>query len=461
MEPKKLTLQSLPVQIALAIGAIIVLILIASSLSAQMMTKPEDRTIDKKTQAEIIDSVSFALNEVYVFPDVAKEMEKHIRKNYKKGEYDTFTSLMKFLFTLTEDLREISHDKHLAVRPMADDGYQPYLSDTLPEEQEKRRCAENAYNNYGYQKIERLAGNVGYLDLRGFYDAEYAGPTAVAAMNYLANSSALIIDLRENGGGSPSMIQLMSSYFMDSLTHLNSFYVRKGDTTQQFYTLPYVPGKKMYDMPIFILTSSYTFSAAEEFTYNLKNLNRATIIGETTGGGAHPVDGRFFPNLHVALKLPFGRAVNPITGTNWEGTGIEPHISVPADQALERAHLEALKTIKEKGVIEYGEGQIDWAMKYLNAKTNPFEIDEATLKTYVGVYGPRNILFEDGVLIYQRTDRPKFKMIPIEKDLFMFDELDYFMLQVDRDDSGKIIGLIGLYNDGYTDYSPIGPEEKK
>jgi C-terminal processing protease CtpA/Prc len=196
-----------------------------------------------------------------------------------------------------------------------------------------------------------LPGNIGYLKLNGFVDAQIAGPTAVAAMNFLANADALIVDLRDNGGGSPSMIQLLSSYFFEERVHLNSFYIRRTDEWEEFWTHDQVQGPRMTEMPIFVLTSGRTFSAAEEFTYNLKNLERATIVGETTRGGAHPVTGSTIPfdGFTIGMTIPYGRAVNPVTGTNWEGTGIDAHIEVPADDALDAAVREASRSIVVRG----------------------------------------------------------------------------------------------------------------
>lgn len=151
-----------------------------------------------------------------------------------------------------------------------------------------------------------------------------------------ANSDALIVDLRQNGGGDPAMVQLISSDLFDEPTHLNSLYFRAEDSLEEFWTLDEVVGQRMADNPVFVLTSSSTFSAAEEFTYNLKCLGRATIVGETTGGGAHP--GGVTP-LHESLSvfIPAGRAINPITGTNWEGTGVIPDVPVEANAALDKA----------------------------------------------------------------------------------------------------------------------------
>ena len=181
-----------------------------------------------------------------------------------------------------------------------------------------------------------LAGNVGYVKFNMFADPKLCAPTAIAAMSFLANANAVVFDLRENGGGHPAMVALISSYLFAEPTHLNSLWERKDDKTEQYWTLSYVPGKRLVDQPVYVLTSSRTFSAAEEFSYNLQQLGRARIVGEKTGGGAHPVsghriDGRF------SVMVPYARAINPITKTNWEGVGVIPDVESPAAEALDRA----------------------------------------------------------------------------------------------------------------------------
>src|SRR5438045_8293655 len=167
-------------------------------------------------------------------------------------------------------------------------------------------------------------------------------------MNYLAHVDAIIFDLRENSGGDPRMVEMVSSYLFDKPTHLNDLYNRKEDFTTQYWTLPYVPGATLADKPVFVLTSKSTFSGAEEFAYNLKNLKRATIVGETTGGGAHPVEGHRIDD-HFMIGVPFARAVNPISKTNWEGTGVEPDVQVKAAEALDKAEdLAASKLAQQK-----------------------------------------------------------------------------------------------------------------
>jgi hypothetical protein len=419
--------------------------------SAQTSASSEDKTIDARMQSEIIDSVTQALNKIYVFPDEAKEMEKHLRRQYKKNAYKDLTSLTQFTQKLTEDLQEISHDRHLWVEFASDELLARFKGDTLTDEAKQRELEERRRDNFCFKEVKLLEGNIGYVDLRCFSDAIDAGPTAIATMNFLAYTDAIIFDLRQNGGGSPSMIQLITSYFFPEPVLLNSFYVRKTDSTQQFWTQACVEGPRMTDVDLYVLTSSYTFSGAEEFTYNLKNMERATIIGETTGGGAHPIDIKAFHNLNVGMSLPFGRAVNPVTGTNWEGTGIAPHIEVPQEQALDVAHLEALKKLEQKTDDPDRQAELKWAIDGKNVKLNPITVEVTKLRKYEGQYGPRRIWVEDGKLYYQRKERPKYEAIPMGDDMFMFNDLDYFRIKFVGDSSGMMNEIIGLYEDGHRD----------
>ncbi|MBN2226126.1 MAG: S41 family peptidase [candidate division Zixibacteria bacterium] len=435
------------------------LVFVAKTIQAQ---SPADiPQIDAAMRAAIIDSVTAKFNTIYVFPDVAKDMEKYVRKRMQDKAYDTLTDQAQFCEVLTNDLLEVCHDKHLWVRYASDEVLKFANTDSLTDDQRKELLRRQAYDNYGFYKLERLTGNVGYLDLRAFTDASIAGETAIAAMKFLGNCNALIFDLRQNGGGSPSMIQLISSYFFNDKQHLNSFYVRQTDSIVQFWTQEYVDGNKMVDVPIFILTSDYTFSGAEEFTYNLKNMKRATVVGETTGGGAHPVERHAFDNLHVVMSVPFGRAINPITGTNWEGTGIAPHIETPAEQALDVAHIEALKAILQNTTEENLIAGLTWTIANLEALHAPAVIDHAVMQKYAGVYGPRTIRYENGELVYQREGRLPYPMVAMSEDTFVFKDIPYFRLKVEMDGDGNPVALIGLYDDGHTDRSPIGAEEKK
>lgn len=310
---------------------------------AQAQPAPPDRTIDAATRATVIDTLLKELNDSYVFADVAKTMETDIRARIAAKEYDAITSTRDLASKLTADLQAISKDKHLRVRysyeplPVRGDRREP----TREEIEQMRKSMQRG--NFGFDRAERLDGNIGYIELRGFTDHEAGSSTVAAAMSFLANTDALILDLRQNGGGSPQMVALISSYLFGAKpVHLNDLYWRKGDRTDSFWTKPEQAAVKFEGKDIYILTSNRTFSAAEEFTYNLKNLKRATVIGETTGGGAHP-GGMVRLSDHLGVFIPTGRAINPISKTNWEGTGVEPDVKVPADQALKTAYLMAAK----------------------------------------------------------------------------------------------------------------------
>jgi hypothetical protein len=303
--------------------------------------------IDAATRASVIDGAIKNLNEFYVFPDIAKKMEDSVRAKQKHGDYDAITDGKVFATRLTDDFQAISHDKHLHVNYSAVK-MPERPTDAKPSPEEVARYHKDMERmNCGFSKVEHMEGNVGYVKFNFFADPDVCGPTAVAAMNFLANVDAIIFDLRENGGGDPKMVAFISTYLFDEPTHLNDLWERKGDVTHQYWTLPYVPGKLLAGKPVYVLTSSDTFSGGEEFCYNLKNLKRATLIGEKTGGGAHPVSGHRIDD-HFMIGVPFARAINPISKTNWEGTGVEPDVKVAAAEALTTAQKLAHEKLNPK-----------------------------------------------------------------------------------------------------------------
>jgi len=317
---------------------------------AQAETARDQAFLDADIRTSIVNSIAELLEENYVYPEIGKKMGDFIKKELKDGEYDRFTKAYIFAGRIMTDLQSISHDKHLRVRfdPTTAAAMSQSPDDEARRQMEKRRLENLRNNNFGFAKLERLQGNIGYLDLRMFAPPQYARETAHKAMDSLADSDAVIIDLRQNGGGSPEMVQLICSYFFDSQpVHLNSLYWRPADRTDEFWTLAELPGRRMPHTELYILTSRRTFSGAEEFSYNMKNLQRATILGEVTGGGAHPVN-MMVADAGMVVSVPVGRAINPITKTNWEGTGVQPDINIPADQALLAAQVQALKKILKK-----------------------------------------------------------------------------------------------------------------
>jgi C-terminal processing protease CtpA/Prc len=216
--------------------------------------------------------------------------------------------------------------------------------DEEPEDVARARFAQYAReSSYGIRRVEQFDDNIGYLDLRMIAPADLGGPAIAAAMQLLATTAALVIDLRQCRGGSPEGVQLWCSYFFaDDGVHLNDIYERATGLTRQYWTLGHLAAPRYLDRPVTVLTSDLTFSGGEELAYNLKVLGRATLIGQTTRGGAHPT-ARIPVAPHVTVTVPTARSINPVTGTNWEGAGVEPDVAIAAEDAL-KAALEHLRT---------------------------------------------------------------------------------------------------------------------
>jgi hypothetical protein len=343
---------------------------------------PDDGSLaaEQLSGREIVTKALALLRENYVFPDQAERVATEIEARLAAGEYDNLDEIT-LTELLTGHLQAASGDKHLRVRlggapPAPGNGpgrrhrrpgrdsdgpardsvtrdNSPHGSDG-PADHEARRLKMRQVgrlDNFGIRSVERLDGNIGYLDLRRVPVPENAGPAVAAAMELVSGTYALIIDLRRNGGGSPYGVAFWCSYLVaEDPTHLNDIFHADTGETRQFWSYPYVPGSRYLGRPVYVLTSSRTFSGGEDFCYTLQALGRAEVIGETTGGGAHPT--RPFPiSAAVHIGIPFARSINPVTGTNWQGTGVVPDTPVPADQAYDVAYNKALRHVLETGDV--------------------------------------------------------------------------------------------------------------
>ncbi len=321
------------------------------------ITVPDDPalTAEPVPPRELVGTALAVLRAGYVFPDRAEQAAAAIEARLAAGEYDDLDEAV-LADRLTSQLDEICADKHLRVRTMPPRPARPGPAEPAgpgpaeparpgPAAPRPGRPARDRPLNYGIYRAERLAGNVGYLDLRGVADPQHAGPVIAAAMELIAGTYALIIDLRRNHGGSPDGVVFWCSYlFPGADTHLNDIFDAGTGETRQFWSLAYVPGARYLDRPVYLLTSHETFSGGEDFGYTLQAQGRAEVIGETTGGGAHPT--RMVPiSSTMAISVPFARSVNPVTGTNWQGTGVVPDIAVPADEAYDVAYGRALRHV--------------------------------------------------------------------------------------------------------------------
>jgi len=315
------------------------------ALPAQAPPADSAAKVDAATRQRVIDGVLQRIEQGYVYPDKGAEMVKSVRSLARRGAYDSITGATALAERLTRDLRRVSRDLHLEVAYVGT-GVRDEVPDAEPTAGEREvRAVLGRRINWGFERAERLSGNVGYLEIRSFeFDAGSVDAALAAAMTFLANTNALIIDVRRNGGGEPEMVAAVLSYLLPPGTLVNKFYWRPQNRWDEFRTRKVTGPHYGTTRPVYVLTSDNTFSGAEEFAYDVQTQKRGEVVGDTTGGGAHPgymrrVTDRF------GVWVPSGRAVNPITGKNWEGTGVIPDVPSSADDALRTAHIRALERL--------------------------------------------------------------------------------------------------------------------
>lgn len=320
-----------------------VLLFAPLAVAAAQITPPAV-PIDAATRKSVVESLGKQMQANYIFPSVASKVAATLDAKVAGNAYDRDATTDMFAKALTHDLASIGNDRHLRV--FYDPTFKMDQTDDSPPtpqqiDQQRKMVSQSGY---GIVKVERLPGNVGYLDIRDFPQAAFVANAYAAAMTLVAGSDALIIDLRQNHGGDPEAEATFLSYFFadgDS-RQLTDLYWRKGKKTQQFWTAAVIGPR--YTKPVYVLTSVRTFSAGEACAYDLQTQKRAMLVGARTGGGANPGD--FFAlGHHFFAFIPEGRAINPITHTNWEHVGVKSNIVVPAADAMKTAYVAILKKL--------------------------------------------------------------------------------------------------------------------
>jgi hypothetical protein len=297
----------------------------------QLHLGPTDRRAVIERAADLVESR-------YVLAEAGRSLAGRLRQDAAADRWHALGDPRAFAVAVTEHLRATSGDGHLeltysaaAVPDAPLDGDAGHPAGFTEQELERfygRRV------NHGFEKFELLPGNVAYLGLRVFAPPAMAGDVAAAAMSLLAQADAAVIDLRRNGGGDTDMVVLLAAYLLDGSRPMSSTYDRPTDRLTPSNTPAWVPGRRFGGTkPVYVLTSPRTFSSAEHFAYDLQALGRVVVVGERSGGGAHPFEYRRV-HPHFVLSLAESRSINPITGANWQGTGVEPDVAVPADRAL-------------------------------------------------------------------------------------------------------------------------------
>jgi hypothetical protein len=303
--------------------------------------------MDEAELADVVDQVRTLVEAHYIFPEVAAKVSGALAAGLAGGRYPA--DLPALASAVTADLQSVNGDKHLRLQY-----HEQAIPPRTPGDDTKEYAAMARWADQtcgGVACAQRLAGNVGYLDLRPvLFPTVLCGEVITAAMSLLATADALIIDLRNCLGGEPSMVTFLISYLWDrDPAQLSGLREHQENLPRQAWTLPYVPGRRFgKDKPVYVLTSAVTFSGAEQLSYDLQQLGRATIVGEPTRGGAHAREGfRVHPHLEATISV--AAAVNPKTGGNWEGTGVAPDIQTSADRAHDTAYKLALQDVVTAG----------------------------------------------------------------------------------------------------------------
>jgi hypothetical protein len=298
--------------------------------------------VDSAMRVEAVNTLVAKLNDHYVFPDKAKQIEAVLRQRQHEGKYDGITDGDQMAKQLTDDLNGVAHDLHMEVAfsprlvPPDDAGGPPPASQAEFEQRTNvvMRMIFRHMASLRVKKVDHLSSNIGYLQVTGFPPGFLMAKSYGAAMDKLADTDGLIVDMRDNRGGGPESVALLVSYFVDQRTRLNDIWDRDTDTTMQHWTADKLDGKRYgVKKPIVILTGPSTMSAGEDFAYTMQALKRATVIGKPTWGGAHPTR-PYRLGDHFFVMVPSRRSISPITHSNWEGVGVIPDIAATPDNAL-------------------------------------------------------------------------------------------------------------------------------
>jgi len=335
------------------------------ALSAASAAPPEVPLTERKAAVE---TLAKSLDDTYVFPDKGKQAADKLRARLKSGAYDLMADGPEFAKTVSADVQAVISDAHFSVRyspnvlPKRDNIEEPSAAELEGMRTYARRM------NYGFERVERLPANIGYIKFNGFSDPAGAAERIAGAMKFVQGTDGLIIDLRDNGGGSPETVRILCSYFFDDTPRLlNSIYNRPDDRTEDYFTLKELPAPRYLDKPVMVLVSKRTGSAAEECSYNLQTQKRATIVGGVTWGGANP-GGVVRLSDHFSAFIPSGRAINPITKTNWEGTGVKPDVEVDEKSAHIVAQRKLIEDFIAKTTDADWKSRLEARLKELSAQ---------------------------------------------------------------------------------------------
>jgi retinol-binding protein 3 len=407
--------------------------------------------VSSEMKKQTIDELSTLLAAKYGNKETGQKLQELFQQNLKSGKYDSIDTLEEFHSVVNRELHSMISDRHLALfyspeaAPTADSSRSNPSAPTA--EERAREAAKFARQmNCGFKSIQFLNGNIGYLRL-DYFDSylDYARPVVDAALAFLRNSDAVVIDLRENGGGSGAMVGYLAGFFFDERTLVGTSYDRLTDTTSEEYQDPQPEEKRLSSVDLYVLTSQRTTSAAEALAYRLKYHRKAKVIGEPSAGAANP--GRIYRlNTLFTAFIPNRYGKSSVTGTNWEGTGVPVDIACPAENALHVARIEGLKRMREKATDPQQIKKYGNYITYLEATRSERLLPEDVLQEYVGEYrGERTITIskdnlQNARLYYSKVADPGGVLHFISKDRFMLSEGDV-TITFSRDEKDRVVGM--------------------
>jgi retinol-binding protein 3 len=419
-----------------------------------------DRDLDAATRRQVMEELIRQLRRRYVLPDAVGKIEAGLRAKLDAGAFDSATSAMKFARSLTDELRTVGDDLHFAVSynparaqalQAAGAGSKAKLPE-LPLSAQEREALRRS--NYGFRNVGILLGNVGYLELTSFVDLRYSQETAIAALNFLANADAVIVDVRGNHGGYGNLVRFMISHFFGpEPVKLLSGYDRETNITKRGWTLRNVPGKRLPTAGLYILTDRETGSAAEAFAFTLQQVGRGQTVGDRTVGAAH--GGGWVPvGQGFIAFIPTFRGFNPRTGKSWNNTGVQPNIPAAADKALEVAHLEAVNGLLAKATAESQKQALSWIVPLLELRAfGEKPVPPSRLNDYVGSYEGVTVSLSEGQLYFLGASGVRRRLLAIADDLFLIEDHtvpaeNQARARFARNADGSISELQLLVNDG-------------
>ncbi len=406
------------IAVLIALGAAAALNISASAWAAERLSAKQRDTA--------LAAIKKEFQEGYVFPEMRPRIIERLEASQRAGDYDT-DDAVQFADRITRDLREVSDDRHLSLRvdPTAYAAAKSEPQSAAGEDAYYRRLAERSNHGLGEMKI--LPGNLRYLRVTGFHWInDQTGAAYDAAMRFLRGGDAIVIDVRNNGGGSHGAVRYLVSHFMDPDV-LELSFLEGSKPPSQSRTLEYLPAGRLKGKPLYVLINGQTASAAEAFAYDVQQFHLGQLVGAKTVGAAN--NNKLLPIApHFILSVSYGRPQHAVSGGNWEGSGVAPDVDTPPEQALEKAQELALqRLLQAKGLDPERRRDYAWAQAGVAARLHPPALDSGAMSALAGRYRKPGspdaieVAQRDGTLWLTLPRRPTARLTPLTRDLFAVD----------------------------------------